>query len=359
MIKGPITFDRMARWTLTAIAVISVFFILNYLSKVLLPFFVALVFAYLLYPLVKFIQYRLKVKIRAVSVVLAILIAVTILGGVLLLIIPPMIEEFSRFTTLATRYLHHVTNIRDFPEMIRIWLDQNSREVEDFLKSEKFTETLKTTAPTLFNFMGQSVHVLVSILASLITMLYLFFILLDYEYLSENWIKIFPKSARPFWSELMKDAGNALNNYIHGQGTCALIMGILYCIGFLIIDFPMAIGLGILVGIMDLIPYMHGLVLLPAAFLAALKSAETGQSFWVIFGMVLAIAAIIQVIMDAIVVPKIMGKRMGLNPTVLLLSLSVWGALLGFIGLIIALPATTLLIAYWQRYITKEGENNG
>jgi predicted PurR-regulated permease PerM len=136
-------------------------------------------------------------------------------------------------------------------------------------------------------------------------------------------------------------------------------MGILYCIGFLIIDFPMAIGLGILVGIMDLIPYMHGLVLLPAAFLAALKSAETGQSFWVIFGMVLAIAAIIQVIMDAIVVPKIMGKRMGLNPTVLLLSLSVWGALLGFIGLIIALPATTLLIAYWQRYITKEGENNG
>ena len=119
----------------------------------------------------------------------------------------------------------------------------------------------------------------------------------------------------------------------------------------------MAIGLGILVGIMDLIPYMHGLVLLPAAFLAALKSAETGQSFWVIFGMVLAIAAIIQVIMDAIVVPKIMGKRMGLNPTVLLLSLSVWGALLGFIGLIIALPATTMLIAYWQRYITKEDES--
>ena len=55
-----------------------------------------------------------------------------------------------------------------------------------------------------------------------------------------------------------------------------------------------------------------------------------------------------------IVTPKIMGKAMGLNPAILLLSLSVWGALLGFIGLIIALPLTTLIIAYWQRYVTKE-----
>ena len=55
-----------------------------------------------------------------------------------------------------------------------------------------------------------------------------------------------------------------------------------------------------------------------------------------------------------IVTPKIMGKAMGLNPAILLLSLSVWGALLGFIGLIIALPLTTLLMAYWQRYVTKE-----
>jgi predicted PurR-regulated permease PerM len=55
-----------------------------------------------------------------------------------------------------------------------------------------------------------------------------------------------------------------------------------------------------------------------------------------------------------VVTPKIMGKQMGLNPAVLLLSLSVWGALLGFIGLIVALPLTTLVMAYWQRYVTKE-----
>jgi len=61
--------------------------------------------------------------------------------------------------------------------------------------------------------------------------------------------------------------------------------------------------------------------------------------------------------MDMVITPKIMGKAMGLNPAILLLSLSVWGALLGFIGLIIALPLTTLIIAYWQRYVTKEHQD--
>ena len=131
-------------------------------------------------------------------------------------------------------------------------------------------------------------------------------------------------------------------------------MGILFCIGFTIIGFPMAIALGILIGIMDLVPYLHTLALIPTAFLALLKAADTGQNFWVIFGMAVAVFCIVQIIIDMIVTPKIMGKAMNLNPAILLLSLSVWGALLGFIGLIIALPLTTILMAYYQRYITKE-----
>ena len=190
----------------------------------------------------------------------------------------------------------------------------------------------------------------------MITLLYMFFILLDYEYLTTNWIKIFPKKVRPFWRDLAKDVERELNNYIRGQGGVAFCMGIMFCIGFTIIDFPMAIGLGILIGIMDLIPYLHTFALIPTAFLAMLKAANTGQSFWLVFGMAFAVFAIVQIISDMIVTPKIMGKAMGLNPAILLLSLSVWGAILGFIGLIIALPLTTLIIAYWKRYVTKEDE---
>ncbi len=208
--------------------------------------------------------------------------------------------------------------------------------------------------PKLFSVLSQTANIVISIVASCITLLYMFFILLDYEHLSSSWVKIFPKKNRPFWHELMQDVERELNNYIRGQSLVALCMGIMFCIGFSIMDFPMAIGLGILIGVMDLVPYLHTFALIPTAFLAMLKAADTGQNFWVVFGMAVGLFIVVQIITDMIVTPKIMGKAMGLNPAILLLSLSVWGALLGFIGLIVALPLTTLLIAYWQRYVTKE-----
>ena len=111
-----------------------------------------------------------------------------------------------------------------------------------------------------------------------------------------------------------------------------------------------------MIGLMDLVPYLHTFALIPTVLLALLKAADTGQSFWVILIMALLVFIIVQLICDMVVTPKVMGKAMGLNPAILLLSLSVWGALLGFIGLIIALPLTTLLIAYYQRYVTKDSE---
>ena len=153
----------------------------------------------------------------------------------------------------------------------------------------------------------------------------------------------------------MLDVERALNNYIRGQGQVAFWMGVMFSIWFWIIGLPMPIGMGILIGIMDMVPYLHTLALIPTAFLAAMKAAETGQSYWVVFGSAVLVFAVVQVIIDAIVTPKVMSKKMGLNPAVLLLSLSVWGSLLGFIGLIIALPATTVIILYWKRYVTKEG----
>ena len=354
MIEGPITFDRAMRGVIIITLVVIVCLVLNYLSAVLLPFFIAWIFAYLLYPLVLFMERRLKIRWRAMSIMMAFITVILVMGGVTYLIIPPMIEEFSRFTTLATQYLHSATHIKNFPETIQWWLNENKDDVANFLKSENFTNTIKETMPRLFTALSEGVTLLLSIIASFITLLYMFFILMDYEYLTENWVRIFPKKLRPFWQDLAKDLKVSLNNYIRGQGLVAFTMGVLFCIGFLIIDFPMAIGLGILIGILDMVPYLHTLALIPTAFLAAMKASETGQSYWIVFGSAVLVFCVVQVIIDGIVTPKVMSNRMGLNPAVLLLSLSVWGALLGFIGLIIALPATTVIILYWKRYITKE-----
>lgn len=349
-----ITFDKFIRWTGIVLIIGAVLFATNYLSSVLLPFFIAWFFAYLLYPVVKFIENKLHVKVRALSIIIAMLLAIGVIGGVIWMIIPPMIDQFDKLGDVLTKWLHQTTHTNNLTALIKDWIQANQGQIEKFMKSKDFSDAIKSAMPKVFSVVGQTANIILSIIASMITLLYMFFILLDYETLTANWIRIFPKKSRPFWHELMKDVEREMNNYIRGQGMVALCMGIMFCIGFTIIGFPMAIGLGILIGIMDLVPYLHTFALIPTAFLAMLKAADTGQNFWLVFGLAFLVFCVVQIITDMVVTPKIMGKAMGLNPAILLLSLSVWGALLGFIGLIVALPLTTLLIAYWQRYVTRE-----
>jgi predicted PurR-regulated permease PerM len=355
MKEKTITLDRLVRWVGTGLLIIAILLLIDYLSSVLLPFFVAWFFAYLLHPIVKFVERRFHLP-RSLSILLTLIVVIAIVSGIVYLIIPPMIQQFEKLGQLAKDYLQKSANIDSISVSATEWFMNNQVQIKNFFQSSTFTDGMKVIMPELFSVIGHTYSVIVSVIASFITLLYMFFILLDYEYLTNNWIRIFPQKARPFWRELMSDAERELNNYIRGQGLVALIMGMLFCIGFTIIDFPMAIGLGIMIGLMDLVPYLHTFALIPTVLLALLKSADTGQNFWVILLMALAVFIIVQLICDMVVTPKVMGKAMGLNPAILLLSLSVWGALLGFIGLIIALPLTTLLIAYYQRYVTKERE---
>ena len=357
MFEQKITFDRFIRWALIALLVFGVLYAINYLSTVLLPFFVAWFIAYLLYPIVKFVQYRLHVPTRALSIIVTLIFVIAIVAGVVWLIIPPMVEQFSKLGTLMTAYIHKTAHITSIPETIQQWINDNGKEIQKIVQSEDFANGIREALPQVFKFIGQGYSIIVSIVGSLITLLYMFFILLDYEFLTENWIRIFPKKARPFWHSLMNDVEKALNSYIRGQGLVALSIGLLFCICFTLIDCHMAFGLGILIGIKDIVPYLHTFALIPTVFLALLKAVDTGQNFWIILISAVAVFIIVQIIIDMIITPKIMGKAMGLNPAILLLSLSIWGALLGFIGLIIALPLTTLLIAYYKRYVTKEDDD--
>ena len=285
----------------------------------LLPFFVAWLLAYLIHPLVKFTQYKLHVPTRALSIVVTLIFIIAVIFGVCYLIFPPMIEQFEKLGVLITRYVQDKTDTNNISQAIQEWLRENNQQIQDLLKQKDVTDAIKSLVPGVFNMLGQTANIIISVVAS-------------YEYLTSNWIRIFPKKSRPFWQGLASDVERELNNYIRGQSLVALIMGILFCIGFTIIDFPMAIGLGILIGIMDLVPYLHTFALIPTAFLALLKAVDTGQNFWMILGAAVAVFCIVQVIIDLIVTPKIMGKAMRLNPA----------------------PLTTIIMAYYKRYITKE-----
>ena len=131
----------------------------------------------------------------------------------------------------------------------------------------------------------------------------------------------------------------------------AFCVGILFSIVFLIIDFPLAIGFGLFIGLLNMVPYLQLIAFIPTILLALLKAADTGENFWWILFCAFLVFCIVQVIQDGLIVPKVMGKITGLNPAIILLSLSVWGALMGIVGMIIALPCTSLMLSYYQRYI--------
>ena len=216
---------------------------------------------------------------------------------------------------------------------------------------QDFLNALREYLPKLWNVVIESVNVVFSFFSLIMILLYTIFILLDYESISEGWVNLVPKRFRPLSVKLVADVKDSMNKYFRGQALVATCVGILFSIGFLIIDFPLAIGLGLFIGFLNLVPYLQILGFIPTIILAILKAADTGGNFWLILLSAFAVFAIVQTIQDTFLTPKIMGKVTGLSPAIILLSLSIWGSLMGMLGMIIALPITTLLIAYYQKYV--------
>jgi predicted PurR-regulated permease PerM len=142
-----------------------------------------------------------------------------------------------------------------------------------------------------------------------------------------------------------------MNRYFRGQALIALIVGSLFAIGFSIIQLPLAIVLGLFIGLINMVPYLKIVGIIPTATMGLLRSVETGQTYLSILLGIAIVFILIQMVEDLILTPRIMGKVTGLNPAVILLCLSIWGTLLGIIGIIIALPMTTLIMSYYKRFV--------
>lgn len=362
MLQKKITFDSFIRGTISGAAIIGVLYLVNLLSGVLLPFFVAWLIAYLIYPMVTFFQYKLRIKSRVVSIFLVLLILSGI--GVLAFIglVPPIIDEFGKLKELLTTYFIEGSKQAAIPGTVANFIKEHidMLKIHEALNEERFGQTIRNILPQVWGLLTQSVNIVVSVFTSFIILLYTFFILLDYEVIAKGWIKLVPIKHRSITIRIVSDVQDGMNRYFRGQAFVAFCVGILFSIGFLIIDFPLAIGFGLFIGLLNMVPYLQLIAFIPTILLALLKAADTGENFWWILFCAFLVFCIVQLIQDGFIVPKVMGKITGLNPAIILLSLSIWGALMGIVGMIIALPCTSLMLAYYQRYIRiKEKEFSG
>lgn len=351
-----ITFDRFVRGLLIVLGAFGIYYLMDILSGVLWPFFVAWILAYMMYPIIIFLEEKCRIRYRLASILISIVVIIGVVVTLVVLTVPPAVQQIGR---LSDDLLHYATTYLSgtgIPEQLELFLHQNfdSNTIVQFFKNDEVVDAIRAAASHSWGVVSGTFSVVWWTLDFLITMLYLFFFLMDYEKVNKNWLQIVPKAHRAVANHIASDIKREMNAYFRGQATVAFLVGVLFSIGFLIIDFPMAIGLGMFIGLLNMVPYAQLLGFIPTIILALLKSNDTGENFWFIFLMAFLVFCVVQAIQDLVLVPKIMGKAMGLKPAIILLSLSIWGSLLGIIGFIIALPLTTLGWSYYRRFVLKE-----
>ena len=353
-----ITFDRFIRGLMTIAGIIIAYLLISRLSGALLPFLIAWLFCYLVYPIVKFFQYRLKFKSRALSIITVLLLVTGIMVGISFAIIPPIIEEAVMLKEFVTNYLTSGSTASNIPDVINNFIREHidMRQIEAYFSADRIGELIKGTLPKLWNVVSHSFSLVSSVVAAFMVLVYIFFILSDYETLEHGWVHLIPEKYCERVVGIARDVEESMSNYFRGQSLIALCVGILFSIGFLIIDFPMAIGFGLFVGLLNIVPYLQITSIVPMIFLALVKAANTGENFWWILIAAGIVMLVVQIIQETILIPRIMNKAIGLHPAVILLSLSIWGSLLGLVGMIIALPATSLILSYYRRFLRKQEE---
>ena len=321
MFDKPFTFDRVARIGISILLLAGILYLLIVLRNALLPFLIAWLMAYICQPFVKFFQYKLKLKNRILAIIAVLLSGALLATLLVVMVIPSISEESQRLLTLLNTNRPAPGNIPFVPQSWIEYLEQHINVValQEMLSKENILQTIKQIAPKAWQLLTNTFSVLVSITIIFVIFLYFVFILLDYEKIADGWIRLIPERYRPFIQQLADDVEGSMNRYFRGQSLIALCVGVLLAIGFKIIDFPLAITLGLFIGVLNLIPYLQTIGLIPMVLLSLLRSAETGENFWILFGLSLLVLGIVQAIQDLYLTPRIMGKAMGLNPAIILI----------------------------------------
>jgi len=355
------TFDRVVQLALFAGLAWGLVLLLDYLSDVLLPFFAGLVVAYFLDPVTNQVQHVIKQRVLAA---LFTLVSITLAVSLVVWFMVPMVgneladmgrtvSKMASNTELAQAAKEHL------PE--NVWEELNEilkrDDVKRYLTSDGAVQMAKDTAkkllPGVWGVLSGAANVLTFITGLLVIMLYVVFLLIDYHNMAARWRDYLPPSMRDDVSGFVEEFIQATNRYFRSQALVACCVAVLFAFGFSIIGLPLAILMGIFIGLLNMVPYLQIVGTIPCLLLAGLKALEQGDNFLGALGLVLLVFGVVQLIQETVLVPRFQGEAMGLSPAIILLSISVWGKLLGFLGLILALPLTCLGLTYYRRYLWK------
>ena len=365
--RKPYTLDRVIRIGITVGLLWGFIWVLGYLSDVLIPFAVALLLAYLINPLVQLVQK--KIHNRLIAVVLSLFAVAVFVALVAWLFIPVIVRDIGQMGQILSRLVSN-TDLAERaaerlpPDLWQALKDYAARkEIQEFFKTDNFWKIIEAATrkilPGVWGFITGTASFFMGLIGLAVIGLYLVFLLLDYQKVKEGWKDLIPPAYRETLIGFVNDFNAGMNRYFRAQALVASIVGVLLAFGFWLIGLPMGILLGLFIGLLNMVPYLQIIGLIPAFLLALVHGLQTAGSVWTTVGLTGLVFVVIQAIQDGFLVPRIMGRITGLSPAIILLSLSIWGKLLGIFGLLIALPMTCLLLAYYRRFLAATPATEG
>lgn len=359
----PFTLDRIFRIVAKLLLGFGALLLLRYFVGALTPFLIALVLAYLINPLVRRVQRLLPSRGLAMLVTIGgLLICAILLGRIGLGIAIRQGSEMARIARDLTQdpeFASRMEKILPAPVVQELRSLVNQPEVQRLLMSENLREVVQVVSewmsPGLNELMTGALGLVGLAGALSLVLFYLVFLLADFDDFQREWRELLPGLYRPSVDAFLAEFHDAMARYFRAQAVIASIVGLIYATAFSLIGLPAGLALGLFIGLFHMVPYLHILAVAPTALIAVLHGIDSGSSVGLAIGQTLGVFAFVQLIQDYVIYPRIMGKASGLSPVVILLSLSIWGKLLGFAGVVIAIPMTCLALAAYKRSIARIG----
>ncbi|WP_294956717.1 AI-2E family transporter [uncultured Fibrobacter sp.] len=351
------TLDRVMHFVLLVLGTVVILWLVNYLRGVLFPFFAAFLLAYIVDPLVT--RLTVKVKHRIVAVLIVLASAILIAGVGLRIFVPMVVGEVRNLGVLISKMFNdsewsaRIANLMpgDLYQTIRGMISWE--QLASAMQSLDFWNEVQNVAskvlPGAWGVLSYTGSVFLWFSGAAVIFMYLVFIMLDMPKLRKGVLNLVPLRLQKEASSFAHETDRFMGTYFRAQSLVALTVGILYAIGFGVMGLPMGVAFGLFSGALNMIPYMQLTTIPMALLLAVVYTLNTGMPFWEVAVIIASIYLAVQVIEDFFLVPRIVGKSMNLPPVGILLSISIWGKLLGFLGLLVAIPFTCLCLVYIKK----------
>jgi len=323
--------DQLRYW---GIALVATALVLWFLGDVLLPFVLGGAIAYFLDPAADRLE-RAGCSRPLATAIISIL-GVLIFVVLALLVIPTLISQAVELINIAPKLFHDLQTFltERFPSLVEP--DSTLRQSLDSLG-----ETIRSKGGELLNtVLSSAVSIVNLVLVFVIAPVVAVYLLLDWDNMIAGLDELLPRDHAPVIRQLAKEIDKTLSSFVRGMGTVCLILGTYYAVALMLIGLQFGLVVGFVAGVLTFIPYVGALVGGALAIGLALFQFW-GEWWWIVI--VAVIFQVGQLAEGNYLTPKLVGKSVGLHPVWLILALSVFGSVFGFVGMLVAVPVAAAL----------------